>query len=138
MQPFGAALRRLNRQRLQTVRLEVVARCLGLFGALANAFSRRDHENRRMIALAVSPRQYVIAQAQPVSSWLPLEMEGMQRFPSARTLVDRTSISCTRTVVEIVGAAPSPESACSRRTVSRFAGSIDSFVSSSPVIASFA
>ena len=70
---------RLNRQRLQAVRLEVQPRFLPLCRLIPNARPRGYHEHGQVIALAVFRVQDVIAQAQPLVAMLPAEAEGMQR-----------------------------------------------------------
>ncbi len=85
MQPFRAGLRRFNRQRLQSVRLEVVTLVFRFLGALAHALAGGHHEKRQMVALAVLRRHHVIAQAEEITLPLPLEAESMQRFLRARS-----------------------------------------------------
>ena len=84
VQPFRTGFRRLNRQRLQAVRLEVVAILLGFFRPFPDSFSGRHHEKRNVIAFPILRRQHVIAQAQLVARFLPLESPGVHRIVSAR------------------------------------------------------
>src|SRR5271165_6367857 len=61
VQPFRAGFCRFNRQRLQSMLLEVVPFILGLFAALAHSFSCGDHEYRHVITLSILRREHVIA-----------------------------------------------------------------------------
>ncbi len=84
VQPFGAAFRRLEPQRLDGVHEQVLARLLGLLGALADARSRSDHKYRDVIAPAVQRVQHVVAQRQAVLARLAAEPEGVNRRSAPR------------------------------------------------------
>src|SRR6266704_2438246 len=60
--------------------LEVIAVVLRFLRAAANAFARRHHEQRRVVALAVLCRQDVIAQAQKIALALPRESKCVYRL----------------------------------------------------------
>ena len=83
MQPLGAALGRLDRQRLQSVRLQILALLLQLLGFFADPRARCHHEDRQVIA-AVLRIQDVIAEAKPVFTMLPAE-------PTSRNALSRSS-----------------------------------------------
>src|SRR5262249_1726731 len=77
MQPFGARLRSFDGQGLQAVAEEVVAFVFGFFGALADAFSGGDDEERQVVAAAVLSRQNVIAEAEKIALALAREAKSV-------------------------------------------------------------
>ncbi len=84
MQPFRAPFRRLNRQSLQCVRLEVIPIVLCFFRAVANSLARRHHEQRYMVTLPLFRLQDVIRQAQKIALPLSSKSKRMQRRRRSR------------------------------------------------------
>ena len=84
MQPFGASFRGLDGQRLQRVRLEELAGLLGCVRIPREPGTRRDDEQRQMIAAAFLGVQNVIAEAQAIGARLAAEPECVDRRCGAR------------------------------------------------------
>ena len=77
VQPFRAAFGGLDGQRLQAVRLQVLAADLPFFGLLADAGAGGDHEHRQVIAPAFLGVENVVAKAESIVSALAAEAEGV-------------------------------------------------------------
>ena len=80
MQPFSATLRRLDCQRLQPMRFEVIPLVLGFLRPIAYPLACRHHKQRQVVALSVLCGQNVIAQAQEIALPLPWESKCVQRL----------------------------------------------------------